>query len=420
MPLYQNDIPLVRPRLSRIDKLGVGVILAGSALFYISFYIDFLSSMSGVFDWTNHPIGRDFVNMWSGAKVAMQGDVLDLFDVEKFHAWQESFLGQAFPLHNWSYPPHLLPMIAVLAKLPYVIAYIAFMTVTFLLYAFAARLSGQAGVVAPNWLMMLALLLAPSTFVTVVAGQNGFLTGALFLAGMLLIERRPWLAGILFGILTVKPQLGVMVPIVLIALSAWRPIVSASVTTLVLVGLSMVLFGIHPWESYLIKTFTLQGDILTRGDGIYTIMMPTVFMSGRELGLPNAISWFAQAVSSLAAVVLTVWALRRPAEPALRLMIICLAVFLVTPYAFNYDMTFLSAALIYYVATRDMSAALPFERLLIGVVWIAPYMILPWGNLGFPVVPLFLWAMMGLCCYRIAKPVEPIASSARTAAAMTS
>lgn len=47
--------------------------------------------------------------------------------------------------------------------------------------------------------------------------QNGFLSAGLFGGALVLLERRPVLAGALFGLLTYKPHLGLLVPIVLIA-----------------------------------------------------------------------------------------------------------------------------------------------------------------------------------------------------------
>src|SRR3546814_8773713 len=66
-------------------------------------------------------------------------------------------------------------------------------------------------------ILLLALLLAPATFANFSDGQNGFLTGALLIGGLRLLGTKPIVAGILFGILTVKPQLGIRLPFALLA-----------------------------------------------------------------------------------------------------------------------------------------------------------------------------------------------------------
>ena len=44
------------------------------------------------------------------------------------------------------------------------------------------------------------------------------------------LDRRPVLAGILFGLLSYKPQFGVMIPLVLLATWRWRAIAAAAAT----------------------------------------------------------------------------------------------------------------------------------------------------------------------------------------------
>lgn len=67
---------------------------------------------------------------------------------------------------------------------------------------------------------------APARLVNILNGQNGFLSAALLLGGTWWIDRRPVAAGILFGLLTFKPQFGTLLPFVPIALAAWRVIAS--------------------------------------------------------------------------------------------------------------------------------------------------------------------------------------------------
>ena len=74
----------------------------------------------------------------------------------------------------------------------------------------------------------------PACPINAIGGQNGFLSAALFLGGVLNIDRRPILSGVLIGLLTFKPHLGVVLPFALVALGAWRVIASAAVTALAL------------------------------------------------------------------------------------------------------------------------------------------------------------------------------------------
>src|SRR5258707_10279692 len=69
---------------------------------------------------------------------------------------------------------------------------------------------------------LLLALAAPAVFINAVGGQNGTWTAALFGGGLGLLERRPLLAGGLLGLLIYKPQLGLLIPVALLAGRHWR------------------------------------------------------------------------------------------------------------------------------------------------------------------------------------------------------
>src|SRR4029077_16687910 len=83
----------------------------------------------------------------------------------------------------------------------------------------------------------------PAAIWNVTAGQNGFLTAALIGGTLGLLERHPALAGICLGVLTYKPQFGLLFPIVLIADRRWLTIAVATLTAIVLAALSWLVFG---------------------------------------------------------------------------------------------------------------------------------------------------------------------------------
>src|SRR5690606_31716928 len=112
------------------------------------------------------------------------------------------------------------------------------------LYLAAIRL------ISGGWGLTMAALAWPAVLWNTVVGQTGFLTAALLGAGAALVERRPALAGILFGLLTYKPQFGLLIPIALIAGRKWRVVIWAALTTAALTGLSLGLFGVSIWTDF--------------------------------------------------------------------------------------------------------------------------------------------------------------------------
>ena len=71
---------------------------------------------------------------------------------------------------------------------------------------------------------------APAVLINAVGGQNGCWTAALLGGGLSLLERRPYLAGCLFGLMIYKPQLAILLPVALIAGRKWRTFFAAGAT----------------------------------------------------------------------------------------------------------------------------------------------------------------------------------------------
>ena len=155
---------------------------------------------------------------------------------------QEVAVGYAFDGQcRWHYPPPFLCAAALAAVLPLVPARLAWLAATGAVYAAAIRgiLGERAG-----WLFARGF---PGAIWNVSAGQNGFLTTALIGGALGLLERHPVLAVCCLGLLTYKPQFGVLFPLVLVATGRWRAFFAAAGVALALAALSGLVFGSAPW-----------------------------------------------------------------------------------------------------------------------------------------------------------------------------
>lgn len=343
------------------------------------------SFREGIFDFARRPIGRDFVNYWTAGVAVFDGMVPQIFDIGPFHAYQERLFGQSFALHNWSYPPHMLLLVWPLGLLPYLWALAAWSIVTFVLYFWAASMGRQ-----DRTLLLLALLVAPVTYQNLAAGQNGFLTGALLIAGLRLLGPRPVVAGILFGILTVKPQLGILLPFALLAARQWTAIASATLTTAVLMAVSVVLFGWQSWQAYADLVIPLQTQIMSNGEGFFQFMMPSVYMGLRLLDAgppwPSAI----QIVFAVIAVAGVLWTFARSDDRDLRLGVLAVGTVLAAPYGFNYDMTTVTLA-VAVIGLRGLRGGfLPGELMVLMLTWMLPTAVLWLNAARVPLAPPIL------------------------------
>ena len=87
----------------------------------------------------------------------------------------------------------------------------------------------------------------------------------------------------LFGVLTIKPQLWLL-PIMLVLTGRWRTIAAAAGTTAVLAAITAGLDGNDIWMEYLTKVGAQQAWLLDHADGN---LVPSAFYAARRLGLPT-------------------------------------------------------------------------------------------------------------------------------------
>ena len=384
-------------------------------LFHLALPVILLCPLVVVFYWpaaggldvTGHQIGRDFINVWAGPQLAFGGQLATLFDLHAYHAAIGELFGQPLPFHNWGYPPFTLLAFWPLAQLPYFVALAVWTVGLFAVFA-GVTLSQVERPRRAN--ALLALILAPACLINTIGGQNGFLSAALMLGGILSIDRRPILAGMLFGLLTFKPHLGVVVPFALLALGAWRVIATAAVTALVLVLLSIAVFGIEPWRQYIEVTSAYQVILLERFRGFYTYMMVSGVAGARTFGLTYPVALALQVALAVPVLCAALWAVRSNTDAYRRAFVLVSATPLVTPYTFNYDLTALAAVLVWTLCRtlRDepvrglllfMGWTAPVPGLILFLGWIIPILAMYLNELGLGLAPLGLAAVFVLSVY---------------------
>lgn len=379
----------VRPFVSLMCIFGMRpracdplLLVAGAATLVALVYIVLvcIEASPPSLSWTD----KDFANYWAASRLALEGRGLEAFGPQDTYlAYLRTIYGPDYPWRAWSYPPHYLLLMLPLGLISYKSALILFLLATFLFLCAAIRVTSRQ--VTGRQLLLLLPAVATNGFCV----QNGFLISALLLAGLALRDKKPILAGICFGLLTVKPQLGILLPFLFLWERQWQTIASACVTTLALVAISSLAFGNDAWSGYFRDVVPHQTHVMKELEGLFPHMMPTVFGSVRSLGFDSGAAFTAHVPFALVILALYFVSLYRLDTTEARAASTLFATTLAMPYLVNYDLTALVAGAALLNGARNTSALWRSTTIaLASVPVLTPLLSL----YGWPIAPIVIFA----------------------------
>lgn len=368
---------------SRIRGYSVIVLLLGLAM------LGWLAlTGEGFSDYQGRPLGTDFSNVYAAGKWVLEGRPEAPFDPALQHEMEKRIFGSQTPFYGWHYPPVFLGVAALLALMPYLVALIVWQAVTIVAYLAVLR------AILPMPGLLLPALAFPAVLINLAHGHNGFLSAALFGGGLLLLDRRPQLAGILFGLLCYKPQMGVMIPVALGASARWRAFIFAAITVAAVSALSWLVFGAGAWIAFRDSLEFTRSVVLEQGGtGFHKIQSP--FAAFRLWGAPLDVAYAVQgaAVATVAVLLFILW--RSEIAFALKAAALLTGALIATPYVLDYDLMVMAPAIAFFAAHGLKHGFLDFEKTALAFCWAAPlfsrmlaeYIFLPVGL--FAVLILF-------------------------------
>lgn len=316
-------------------------------------------------------VGRDFLNVWSGGRLAQDGQLATLYDYQAYMAWQASIFGPLDP-YNYSYPPHSLFLAMPFATLPYPLALAIWTLLGTAFFMWAAR------AYIPDTLSLTHAILTPAAIVNIWAGHYGFLIGGLWLLYFHYLDRFPGRSGAVAGLLTLKPHLGLLIALTMLLRKKIRPILIACAVALSLIGLSILMFGGDLWRTWLVETSALQTRIMTApGPKFYYFMMPSAYIALREA--PASLAFMAQTGFAIAALALF-WKARDARAQDLA-FVSASATAVIMPYIFNYDLTVCSLGFAILLFGR-WETLTTWERAALWFAFAAPLLVMVFNPIG--------------------------------------
>lgn len=334
--------------------------------FYAAALIALLITSDGMTDYAGRPLGTDFSNVYAAGRMAADGRAAEAWDWPRHHAEQKAvFEDPQIPFYGWHYPPFFLIAAAALSVLPYTAAWLVWMAGTAPLYAMTLR------AIAPHRLTVVAAFAFPAVFLNITHGQNGFLTAALIGGALVLLDRRPIVAGVLFGLLAYKPQFGVLIPLALAASGRWRTIASAAGTVALLSAAATLLFGAGVWPAFFDSAHATRTIVLEQGATGWE-KIQSVFSALRAWGAPIDVAYAGQAILGLiaAAGVVALW--RSQAAFGVKAAGLIVASLLATPYVMDYDLMALAPAIGFLAAEGAKRGFGPYEKSILALAFLTP------------------------------------------------
>jgi hypothetical protein len=178
----------------------------------------------------------------------------------------------------------------------------------------------------------------------------------------------------LFGALTFKPHLGLLVPVALLAGRHWRAVVAAALTALLSALASFALFGTGVWADFLASTTDTRSMLESGLNFGHYYKMQSVFAAAQLLGSPMLVAYGVQALVALAAAGAVLWVWRRPTgDPDIKNAALLAATPLSTAFIFDYDLMLLAPAIAWLARKGVTETALPYERTTLVATFLVPF-----------------------------------------------
>jgi alpha-1,2-mannosyltransferase len=375
--------------------------------------------------------GGDFIGFWNAAHRVRHGDIAAIYDPDTWHRILSNTTG-AVSLSWFVYPPFTLFGLWPLGDATYNEAVFAWTLVPlvfyFVLIVLLAKRSGLGVDTNPvgenSWSrgQAYAVLVAfslPFLSATLFSGQTGTVIAVFFLGAAYFWPGRPILAGICIGLLSIKPQMGLLMPFALLASGQWRVAAAAAATVLSLIILSTIWLGVAIWPDYW-RMILLFGDFVGTGYPEIERLAVSPYVSLQAAGMPAAFAGFFQL--SVSAAVLTViiqvfWRQKVDKQGLgkddgrldLRLGLLAVGTLLITPYSLSYDTPLLILSIIPVLARSWRDG---WDGLEVGSV--TALLMLPYAQLlvvglhvPFAFLALLLWFGVLYRRFQKERPIQP-------------
>lgn len=369
-------------------KRNLHELLAVSAVFFafaIALRLPQLFGIAGITYPDGRVFGGDFINLWSAGRLVLEHRVEEIYQPAAFQAFEEALAGTGIGLRLWVYAPYSLFLAVPFALLDFYPSLIIWTALGLAVLWHGARRFGFGRLEA------FVILASPATQLCIDNGQTGNLAAGLLLLALAPKSRNVWAVPLAAAILTLKPQLGLLLPLFWALERRWRDIAITSALVVTLASVALLVFGPSVWQAYLGETLTLLSRLERHGTGPFTAMIPSVFMSVRLVTGNPDLAIAIHAVCAVLVGIVVIWRMVKASDPMVRAGLAMIGTVLVTPYIHNYDLNLLICACL--VALRPWGTNPARDKIaprLLIYAFAVPILVMFLNMFGIPIAPLLM------------------------------
>lgn len=325
----------------------------------------------------NFLIGRDLVNTWQFGVAAFTENPALNYDPDVYNAKLDQIIpGIDYPYQQWSYPPHLMLLAAPFGWLGYNVFFALFLVSSLAMYWIYIMKP------FPDLDVRLALLLTPPLIFCLISGNLSVYIAVIFITVFKTMDRRPLLAGALIALLTVKPQIGFLFPIFLLATGRYKVFAYAVLSTLTLIGTSILIHGMAPWTTYINSGIGQQANLITNSNATILGLMPTLTTNLGILGVPMETGTLIQIAVAIPLVLAMIWVCRKQQDLFLQYAVFLGVSFAATPYLMVYDTVILAWVMLSLLTLYPANFAKKFIYILLMLLPITGVVLAQFGITG--------------------------------------
>ena len=353
----------------------------------------------------------DHLARWTAGRLIAEGNAAELYDPTAQSNVQAALGAKAL---SWFVsPPYVAIAFVPFGLLPYAASALLWTAIAFALLFWSLRAASRLHPSLASLSTGRVLLVVFSCQVVLElfgGGQDSVVVLAAMVGSATLLQRdRPFTAGLLLSCAAIKPQLAILIPVVLVLGHAWRVLIGAGVGGVLLVGATSAVLGWATWWDWLeaLRSPLYQVEVVDGQAWKATTLQGLIdSLGGHAYPAGMAVVWLVAAGMVVLATGRRLRAFGPGAVPTILITVVPLVTVLITPHAMVYDLVVVIPAVVWLIDRHGSAAVRSWVACGFVLLLVAPLLHLtsraaPWplSVAGAPwvVVPLtgLWWVMIG-------------------------